>query len=145
MRTCVSCHRVLMTKDQIKFCSNKCQHRYKHDGFIRRWLDVGQFAATNTKNISKHIRQHLLEREGERCSLCGWNEKHRITGHVPLEVDHIDGDSGNNTESNLRLICPNCHSLTSSYRNLNKGKGRRWRMSVYRKTHKRVISSQASS
>ncbi|MGV8961879.1 MAG: HNH endonuclease signature motif containing protein [Candidatus Saccharimonadaceae bacterium] len=40
-------------------------------------------------------------------------------------MDHIDGDSQNNTEINLRLICPNCHSLTESYRGANKGKGTR--------------------
>ena len=39
-------------------------------------------------------------------------------------VDHIDGNSDNNSEENLRLICPNCHSLTSTYRGANRGHGR---------------------
>ncbi len=55
-------------------------------------------------------------------------KKNPVTGKVPLEIDHIDGDSENNKEENLRLICPNCHSLTPSFRNLNKGKGRAWRI-----------------
>jgi 5-methylcytosine-specific restriction endonuclease McrA len=56
---------------------------------------------------------------------------HPQTGRIPLEIDHIDGDSGHNTEGNLRLLCPNCHSLTPSYRNLNKGNGRLWRREKY--------------
>jgi len=35
---------------------------------------------------------------------------------IPLELDHIDGNSSNNILSNLRLLCPNCHSLTPTYR-----------------------------
>ncbi len=41
-----------------------------------------------------------------------------------LEIDHIDGNSDNNSEENLRLVCPNCHSLTSTYRGTNRGNGR---------------------
>ena len=58
-----------------------------------------------------------------------------MTGHVPLEIDHIDGDAENNIETNLRVLCPNCHSLTPHFRNLNKGKGRKWRMKKYIKNH----------
>lgn len=48
------------------------------------------------------------------CSICGqepvWNKK-PLTFHV----DHIDGDSLNNTSDNLRFLCPNCHTQTDSY------------------------------
>jgi len=86
------------------------------------------------KNISEHIRRYLNEKYGEKCFLCSWNTKHSITKRVPLEIDHINGDSENNNESNLRLICPNCHSLSSNFRNLNKGKGRAWRTAKYLKS-----------
>lgn len=36
-----------------------------------------------------------------------------------MNVDHIDGDATNNSEDNLQLLCPNCHSLTENYGRLN--------------------------
>jgi predicted HNH restriction endonuclease len=50
---------------------------------------------------------------------------------VILGIDHIDGNSENNTENNLVLLCPNCYSLTPNYKNLNKSKGRLWRRKKY--------------
>jgi len=47
-----------------------------------------------------------------------------VTGKSPLEVNHLDGCFTNNQEDNLEVLCPNCHSLTPSYRSLNRGKGR---------------------
>jgi len=80
-----------------------------------------------TKNTSRYIKRYLVEKFGERCIMCGWNERHKITGNVPIEIDHVDGNADNNEENNLRLICPNCHALTPHFRNLNKGNGRKWR------------------
>ncbi|CAM5531735.1 HNH endonuclease signature motif containing protein [Streptomyces abikoensis] len=58
----------------------------------------------------------------ERCAMCGMEALWQ--GYpLPLEVDHIDGDWRNNRIENLRLVCPNCHSTTDSYR--GRGKGRR--------------------
>ena len=54
------------------------------------------------------------------CQECGWNKVHPITGNVPLQIHHIDGDCTNNKEENLQLLCPNCHTLTENYGSLNK-------------------------
>ncbi len=54
------------------------------------------------------------------CEHCGWAEK-TIDGYIPLELDHINGDRHDNRIENLRILCPNCHSLTPTYR----GRGKR--------------------
>jgi 5-methylcytosine-specific restriction endonuclease McrA len=65
----------------------------------------------------------LLEKNNYSCSECGWNKINPKTGKSPLEIDHIDGDCSNNKEENLRVLCPNCHSLTPTWKALNKGNG----------------------
>ena len=67
----------------------------------------------------------MREKYGNKCSRCGWNEVNPYTGLVPLEIEHIDGNYLNNSEDNLDLICPNCHSLTATYKGANKGNGRK--------------------
>lgn len=55
----------------------------------------------------------------ERCALCGTDPFWRGRP-LPLEVDHIDGNWRNNRVDNVRLLCPNCHSATDTYRGRNK-------------------------
>ncbi len=107
-----------------------------YNSYILKWkngLEKGT-RGINTIVLSGHIEHYLKNKYQGKCSVCGWDKIHPITKHVPLEIDHIDGNAENNKEENLRLICPNCHSLTSSFRNLNKGKGRAWRL-IYIKNH----------
>lgn len=51
----------------------------------------------------------------DRCALCG-TAPHWRDRPLPLEVDHQDGDWRNNRLENLRLLCPNCHAVTDTYR-----------------------------
>ncbi len=83
------------------------------------------------RGISRHLKRFLVEKFGNKCVVCGWSKRHPVTHNVPLEIDHIDGNSENNLEKNLQLLCPNCHALTPFFKNLNKGKGRKWRMNKY--------------
>ncbi len=74
--------------------------------------------------VSVNVKEYLRKKYGNRCVLCGWSIINTKTGIVPLVADHIDGNWRNNIESNLRLLCPNCDSLTPTYGGSNKGNGR---------------------
>lgn len=129
---CKNCKQSL-ERWQIKFCSIFCQKESEYILYISQWKkgSISGSIGINTRSISRHIKRYLFEKFESRCSLCGWNQKHPLTGTIPLDMDHLDGDSENNAENNLRLLCPNCHSLTSNFKNHNKGKGRKWRVEKY--------------
>lgn len=72
---------------------------------------------------SERLRRALLELGiSESCAFCEV-ESEWLGCPLPLEVDHIDGNWRNNRIENLRLLCPNCHSTTDTYR--GRGKARR--------------------
>lgn len=54
-----------------------------------------------------------------RCEMCNWAEV-SVDGKIPLELDHINGDHNDNRLDNLRILCPNCHSLQPTHRGKNK-------------------------
>ncbi|MDP3997051.1 MAG: HNH endonuclease signature motif containing protein [bacterium] len=66
---------------------------------------------------SYKLKQRLFKEnlKPQKCEICGWSER-TSTGHLPLEVDHINGDRTDHRLKNLRILCPNCHSLTPNYR-----------------------------
>lgn len=137
MKSCKNCDQQLTRRPNI-YCSNVCQQEYQYQKYIQEWR-VGfrdGSRGVNAKGISEHVKRYMLEKYGKKCSLCGCNRINPVTHRIPLEIDHIDGNSDNNLEDNLRIICPNCHSLTTNFRNLNKGYGREWRKLKYVKVNR---------
>ena len=96
----------------------------QYNEYVERWKAGSENGMRGTTSLSCHIRKYLFEKYSCACRKCGWSKTHPTTGKVPLEVNHIDGNHLNNNETNLELLCPNCHSLTPTYRSLNKGHGR---------------------
>lgn len=64
-------------------------------------------------------RLFLAKLKLPECELCGWAEK-SVDGRIPVELDHINGDHQDNRIKNLRILCPNCHSLQLTHRGKNK-------------------------
>jgi hypothetical protein len=108
-----------------KYCSLVCQRNFNKDIKIKNWQNGNDLGYSGkTKQLKRFIRNFLLEKNHYKCHKCGWNERNPVTGTIPLEVNHIDGDAENCKEENLEIICPNCHSLTHNFRALNKNSKR---------------------
>lgn len=125
-RNCLSCGKEVSRPEKV-YCNNVCQGDYNWKKYIGRWQAGLESGNISIGHLSSHVRRYLIVKYGERCSQCGWAERNPVTGRVSVTVDHIDGDWQNNREDNLRLLCPNCHSLTPTYQGLNRGNGRPWR------------------
>ncbi len=87
-----------------------------------RWT-LDQILVKNSNFQSYKLKQRLFDNKlkPKYCEECGW-QKTSDTGHLPLELDHINGDHFDNRLENLRILCPNCHSLKPTHRGRNKGK-----------------------
>ena len=122
---CLNCGNEIASRN--KYCNNKCQAEYQHKQWIQRWKNGEESGLIGQYQISHHIRRYLQDKYDNKCARCGWGEINPYTGSIPLEVEHIDGNYLNNQEDNLTLLCPNCHSLTATYKGANKGNGRKER------------------
>lgn len=84
-------------------------------------VPTNRILVKNSSFQSFKLKQRLFS-EGlklQRCEICGWAETSN-DGRLPLELDHINGDSTDNRFVNLRILCPNCHSLQPTHRGRNK-------------------------
>ena len=130
---CLECGTTLHSNNksirQRKFCSNSCVGIYTKKKAREPFKDI-DFWQTQSK-VSRLMRDILIEEAEHKCCQCNWGEVNTHTGNVPLEIEHIDGDSENNKRENLTVLCPNCHSLTSTYKGANRGKGRHSRKMRY--------------
>lgn len=120
---CLNCNKKI---DKVKkYCNNICQREYQYKTYINNWIQGLETGIRGKDQISMHVRRYLFEINNDSCQICGWNKINPVTEKSPLEIHHKDGDHKNNVLENLQLLCPNCHSLTSTYKALNTGNGRK--------------------
>lgn len=107
-KNCLHCKDECDRPEKI-YCSNVCQKAYEFSQRYNEWIN-GRADFGN-----KAIRKFLIHQNLYKCAFCGiseWQEK-----DIVLEVDHIDGNWERSSPDNVRLLCPNCHSQTDTYKN----------------------------
>ncbi len=126
-----------------KFCNSSCSASYNNQGVTRHIKNSKICSCGNPKELqnkycsecaAKHVysklvsfddiksdkirRKYLIETRGHRCEGCGleeWRQK-----SIPIELHHLDGNTDNNKEDNLQLLCPNCHAQSDTHKSKNK-------------------------
>lgn len=59
------------------------------------------------------VKEHFIKSHEYKCEKCGISDWNGMP--ITLQLHHKDGDHNNNEESNLSLLCPNCHSQTENF------------------------------
>ena len=124
---CQECGKIFKSRNpNRKFCSNECCAKHRGKETIDKWLK-GKYFLDSNSSLSKHIRLFLYERAHYKCEECGFEGYNKRTNNTILQIHHIDGNCGNNSRENLKVLCPNCHAMTENYMALNKGKSARFK------------------
>jgi hypothetical protein len=115
---CPICSKQILRRN--KYCTRACQA-------IAQIKDTEERIKLGKKVYISNVKRYIVKLRGSACEECGWNKKNPKSGKCTVQLEHVDGNAENNNLSNLKLLCPNCHSLTPTFGNLNRGNGRTWR------------------
>ncbi len=131
---CENCGALLFNPNR-RFCNRQCFGKLQRKNTFRR-IENGTYRCGNKGNSkNKALKLYLIDKYGHKCSVCSNSEW--LNKPIPIQLDHRDGDSENDKEYNIRLICPNCHAQTPNYCRKNKNSKRKHRMIDYRNGKKK--------
>lgn len=99
-----------------KYCSGSCQQEWKYENVTVPMILRGETSQRPT------LKRYMIRKHGHQCMMCKSTEW--MGEPIPLELDHIEGDASKNKPEDIRILCPNCHAMTPTWKNRNKGKGR---------------------
>ena len=116
-KKCLWCKDGVVKEGAKKYCSEDCGKRQRYMDYFLDW-----YYGENVKRHNSVLREYLELMYGHRCSECGIT--HWLGYEIVFDVDHINGDSSNDSKENVRLLCKNCHSQTETYADSKSQKGR---------------------
>ena len=122
------------------FNNSHCGNRQTIKNYVNKFsIDTSHFISTSIPGVNNFKKKPLVDiliensifdttslkrrlyKEGlkERvCEKCGQDENW-FGEHMSLILDHINGKNNDHRIENLRILCPNCHSLKSNHRGRN--------------------------
>lgn len=92
-----------------------CSHWKSDDR--RAWNKNKQLKDWADYTKTESLKPHLIRERGHKCERCALSEWQNVP--IPLEIEHSNGDRTDNRKENLKLLCCNCHALTSTWRGRN--------------------------
>ena len=105
---------------------NRPKEMWEKIGLKRKETHKQNILTLNYEDLSfESLRFRILYEQENKCNRCGLDKW--LGQDIILELEHKDGNNKNNVRDNLEMICPNCHSLTETWRGRNK-KERRHRV-----------------
>lgn len=101
--------------DQSIFKGKQCVLQNK----AHREINQANILKKNCKHVRSVLRRYVIKNQliPYKCAICGCVEWQGKT--LSLELDHINGINNDNRLENLRFLCPNCHSQTTTYGSRN--------------------------
>lgn len=89
-----------------KYCNNMCQRLH----IITEKMN----GDSPTKGVAYNYMRKFIE---YRCVHCGIDEYNGKP--ITLQIDHINGINTDHRKTNLRWLCPNCHTQTDTWGHKN--------------------------
>ena len=134
IKTCLNCGSMAAAAAELNLHFNSFKKRalelgcYKVNqpgkGLVKKTLKVpiaqiiheGKYPHYQSYKLKKRlISEGVIKPVCEICNISEWLNK-----PIPLELHHVDGNRHNHFLGNLKLLCPNCHSQTDTFRAKNK-------------------------
>ena len=116
----------LTLEQKVEFRKNTYEKSRVFDPEYRKQLHIKQKEINDKKpwdQIGFSSKRHrVIKQQNNCCAECGISEWRGVS--IVLEIDHIDGNSSNDTRQNLKALCPNCHSITPTWRGRNNQSGK---------------------
>lgn len=151
IKSCIVCgksYENTVNRRRGRHCSLSCAgittNKDKREKFLKEWK-LGLISGGKREGygvVSVYVRSYIFDKYSNKCAKCGWNKVNPFTNTLPLEIDHIDGNSENHREENLILLCPNCHSPEPT-NSTGKGGGRRYFRELYQRKLKNILPKTA--